>query len=50
MGKLSKDKRDIFYRRAKELGYRPGSPSSFYMFQEIFDWVRARICLRHPAA
>ena len=29
---------------AKELGYRPGSPSSFYMFQEIFDWVRARIC------
>ena len=34
---------------AKELGYRPGSPSSFYMFQEIFDWVRARICLRLPS-
>lgn len=37
MGKLSKDKRDIFYRRAKELGYRARSAFKLLQLDAEFD-------------
>jgi tRNA (cytidine32/guanosine34-2'-O)-methyltransferase len=37
MGKYSKDKRDIYYRRAKELGYRARSAFKLLQIDEEFS-------------
>jgi hypothetical protein len=37
MGKTSKDKRDIYYRRAKELGFRARSAFKLLQIDEEFD-------------
>lgn len=37
MGKFSKDKRDIYYRKAKELGYRARSAFKLLQLDEQFD-------------
>ena len=37
MGRLSKDKRDVFYRRAKESGYRARSAFKLLQIDEEFD-------------
>ncbi len=37
MGKVSKDKRDIYYRRAKEEGWRARSAFKLLQVDESFD-------------
>lgn len=37
MGKTSKDKRDIFYRQAKEQGWRARSAFKLLQIDEVFD-------------
>ena len=37
MGRLSRDKRDVFYRRAKEAGYRARSAFKLLQLDEEFD-------------
>lgn len=37
MGKSSKDKRDIFYRKAKEEGWRARSAYKLLQIDEAFD-------------
>ena len=37
MGKFSKDRRDIYYRRAKELGYRARSAFKILQIDEEFN-------------
>ena len=37
MGKTSKDKRDIYYRRAKEIGFRARSAFKLLQIDEEFD-------------
>jgi tRNA (cytidine32/guanosine34-2'-O)-methyltransferase len=42
MGRLSRDKRDVFYRRAKESGYRARSAFKLLQLDEEFDLFGAR--------
>lgn len=37
MGKASKDKRDIYYRKAKEEGWRARSAYKLLQIDEVFD-------------
>ena len=37
MGKTSKDKRDIFYRKAKEVGYRARSAFKLLQIDDEYD-------------
>ena len=37
MGRLSRDKRDVFYRRAKEMGYRARSAFKLLQLDAEFD-------------
>ena len=37
MGKFSKDKRDIYYRKAKEVGFRARSAFKLLQLDETFD-------------
>jgi tRNA (cytidine32/guanosine34-2'-O)-methyltransferase len=37
MGKASKDKRDIYYRKAKEEGWRARSAFKLLQIDEVFD-------------
>jgi tRNA (cytidine32/guanosine34-2'-O)-methyltransferase len=37
MGKASKDKRDIYYRKAKEEGYRARSAYKLMQIDDVFD-------------
>lgn len=37
MGRLSKDKRDVFYRRAKESGFRARSAFKLLQIDEEFN-------------
>ena len=37
MGRLSRDKRDVFYRRAKEMGYRARSAFKLLQIDSEFD-------------
>lgn len=40
MGKFSKDRRDIYYRRAKELGYRARSAFKLAQIDEEFGLLK----------
>ena len=40
MGKTSKDKRDIYYRKAKEVGFRARSAFKLLQLDEEFDLFR----------
>ena len=40
MGKFSKDRRDIYYRRAKELGYRARSAFKLVQIDEEFGLLK----------
>lgn len=42
MGKASKDKRDIFYRKAKEEGWRARSAYKLLQIDEVFDIFSGR--------
>jgi 23S rRNA U2552 (ribose-2'-O)-methylase RlmE/FtsJ len=42
MGKLSRDKRDVYYRQAKESGYRARSAYKLLQLDEEFDLFRIR--------
>lgn len=42
MGKLSRDKRDVYYRHAKESGYRARSAYKLLQLDEEFDLFRIR--------
>lgn len=42
MGRLSKDKRDVFYRRAKESGYRARSAYKLLQIDAEFDLFRSK--------
>lgn len=37
MGKTSKDKRDIYYRKAKELGFRARSAFKLLQIDEVYN-------------
>lgn len=48
MGKTSKDKRDIYYRQAKEEGYRARSAFKLLQIDQVFHILqgrRASICI-----
>lgn len=42
MGKVSKDKRDIYYRKAKEEGWRARSAFKLLQVDESFDIFRGK--------
>lgn len=44
MGKVSKDKRDIFYRKAKEEGWRARSAFKLLQIDEAFDIFKGEAC------
>lgn len=45
MGRLSKDKRDIYYRRAKELGYRARSAFKLLQIDRHFNILDGAACV-----
>jgi hypothetical protein len=44
MGKASKDKRDIYYRKAKEEGWRARSAYKLLQIDEVFDIFSGVLC------
>lgn len=44
MGKTSKDKRDIFYRLAKEQGWRARSAFKLLQLDEVFNILNGVSC------
>ena len=50
MGKYSKDKRDIYYRKAKEVGFRARSAFKLLQIDEDFHLFGARPACRRPRA
>ena len=42
MGRSSKDKRDIYYRQAKEEGWRARSAFKLLQLDEEFDFIKGR--------
>lgn len=47
MGKTSKDKRDIYYRLAKEEGWRARSAFKLLHIDEEFNILHGRIITQH---
>jgi len=45
-GKLSKDKRDIYYRRAKEIGFRARSAFKLAQIDDDFHFLRGFLILK----
>lgn len=43
MGKYSKDKRDIYYRKAKEVGFRARSAFKLLQIDEEFHLLRSDV-------
>lgn len=50
MGKASKDKRDIYYRKAKEEGWRARSAYKLLQLDEVYHFLDGAASVQHEAS